>query len=140
MANQITAHTIMNGSRNLIVQYNIVADGSGNYSDFELLDITDYTGGDQVQPNNYKVMKVNGSNGAGTSFQLKFGNTAGPHRLFFESTADNEFYEEWDQGGLSTLLADPDMTIRMTTTGFDTSADNISVTLWLKKKTQLPSA
>ena len=140
MANAITAHTIMNGSRNLIVQFNIVADGSGNYSDFELLDVTDYTGGDQVQPNNFKVMKVNGSNGVGTSFKLKFGNTAGTHKLFFESTADNEFYEEWEQGGLSPTLADPDMTIRMTTLGFDASADTISLTIWLKKKTQLPSA
>ena len=140
MANAITAHTIMNGSRNLIIQFNIVADGSGNFSDYTLLDITDYTGGDQVQPNNYKVMKVNGSNGVGTSFKLKFGNTAGTHKLFFESTADNEFYEEWEQGGLSPTLADPDMTIRMTTLGFDASADTISLTIWLKKKTQLPSA
>ena len=140
MANQITAHTIMNGSRNLIIQYNIVADGTGDWTDYELLDVTDYTGADVVQPNNFKVVKVAGRNGVGTTFQLKFGNTVGDHKLFFESTRDNEFYEEYEDGGLSTLLADPDMTIRMTTAGFDTDGDNISVTLWLKKKIQNPSS
>ena len=140
MAKTITAHTILNCSRNLILQFNIIADGSGNYSDFALLDITDYTGGDARQPNNYKVMKVAGRNGVGTTFQLKFGDTGGSHKLFFESTADNEFYEEWDDGGLSPLLASPDMTIRMTTTGFDASADTISLLIWLKKKVQNASA
>jgi len=140
MSNSITAHTILNGSRNLIVQYNLVADGTGNYSDFKLLDLTDYTGNDAKQPDNFKVVKVSGRNGVGTTFQLKFGNTAGPNRLFFESTRDNEFYEEWEDGGLSTLLSDPDMTIRLTTLGFDASADTISVTIWLKKKTQLPGS
>ena len=140
MANAITAHTIINGARNLIIQYNLVADGTGNYSDYELLDITDYTGDDQKQPNNYKVMKVAGRNGVGTTFKLKFGNTAGEHKLFFESTADNEFYEEWEDGGLSPLLANPDMTIRISTAGFDATGDTISVTLWLKKKTQNASS
>ena len=137
MTNAITAHSIVNGSRNLIVQFNLVADGSGDYSDFKLLDLADYTGGDAKQPNNFKVVKVSGRNGVGTTFQLSFGNTSGSNRLFFESTRDNEFYEEWEDGGLSTLLASPDMTIRMTTAGFDTSADTISLTIWLKKKTQL---
>ncbi len=136
MANTITAHTIVNGTRNLILQFNIVADGSGNYSDFALLDITDYTNESQLDPNNYKVMKVAGRNGVGTTFKLKFGDTGGSHKLFFESTRDNEFYEEWDQGGLSPLLANPDMTVRISTTGFNASNDTISVTLWLKKKTQ----
>ena len=73
MANDITAHTMIEGSRNLVIQYNIVADGTGNYSDYELLDVTDYTGADQKQPNNYKVVKVSGRNGVGTTFTLKFG-------------------------------------------------------------------
>ena len=137
MANTITAHTIVNGTRNLILQFNIVADGSGNYSDFALLDVTDYTGDDARQPNNFKVMKVAGRNGVGTSFKLKFGDSSGGHRLFFESIADNEFYEEWEDGGLSTLLADPDMTVRITTAGFDATADTISLIIWLKKKVQI---
>ena len=140
MANNITAHTIINGSRNLIVQFNIVADATGNYDNFTLLNITDYTGEDNKQPNNYKVVKVAGRNGVGTTFQLKFGNDNGDHKLFFESTADNEFYEEWEEGGLSPLLANPDMTIRITTLGFDISADTISLLIWLKKKVQLASA
>jgi hypothetical protein len=138
--NEITAHTIVNGTRNLILQFNIVADGTGNYSDFELLKVTDYTNESQPDPNNYKVIKVAGRNGVGTTFQLKFGDTGGSHKLFFESTRDNEFYEEWDEGGLSTLLASPDMTIRITTLGFDISADTISLIIWLKKKTQLANA
>ena len=136
MANAITAHTIVNGSRNLILQFNIVADGSGEYSDFVLLNITDYTGADQRQPNNYKVMKVAGRNGVQTTFQLKFGEEVGDHKLFFESTAEDEFYQEWSQGGLSPLLANPDMTIRITTIGFGDNLDTISLTIWLKKKTQ----
>ncbi len=135
--NNITAHTIVNGSRNLILQFNIVADGTGNYSDFTLLDITNYTGNDTRQPNNYKVMKVAGRNGVGTSFKLKFGDAGGEHKLFFESIADNEFYEEWDDGGLSPLLANPDMTVRLTTTGFDATDDTISLMIWLKKKVQV---
>ncbi len=136
MANQITAHTIVNGSRNLILQFNMVADGSGDFSDFPLVNVLDYTGDDRRQPNNFKIVKISGRNGSGTTFQLSFGNSAGPNRLFFESTRDNEYYEEWDDGGLSTLLANPDMTLRMTTIGFDASGDNISVILWLKKKVQ----
>ena len=137
MANAITAHTILNGTRNLIVQFNIVADGSGNYSNFELLNVTDYTNESQIDPTNFKIIKVLGRNGSGTTFQLLFGESNGDHKLFFESTRDNEFYEEWSEGGLSTLLANPDLTIRITTLGFDTSADTISVTIWLQKKNQL---
>ena len=140
MANTITAHTIVNGTRNLILQFNIVADGSGNYSDFALLDITNYTGNDARQPNNYKVMKVAGRNGVGTSFKLKFGDSGSAHKLFFESIADNEFYEEWEDGGLSPLLANPDMTIRLTTTGFDATDDTISLIIWLKKKVQVDAS
>jgi len=137
MGNAITAHTILNGSRNLILQFNIVADGTGDYSDFVLLDITDYTGDDARQPNNFKIMKVSGRNGTGTSFQLKFGDAGESHRLFFESTMEDEFCQEWTDGGLSTLLPNPDMTVRMTTTGFDASADTISLVIWLKKKHQI---
>ena len=141
MTNAITAHTMINGSRNLVLQFNVIADGSGDYSDYPLVDITDYTGADQKQPNNYKVMKISGRNGVDTSFKLKFGNTAGDHKLFFESTTDNEFYENWTGGGgLSPLLADPDMTIRISTTNFDAANDTISLTIWLKKKTQNPSS
>ncbi len=140
MGNEITTHTILNGSRNLILQFNIVADGTGDYSDFELLKVTDYTANDARQPDNFKVIKVAGRNGPGTSFQLKFGDDGSNHRLFFESTRDNEFYEEWEEGGLSTLLANPDMTVRINTTGFDVSDDTISLIIWLKKKVQLPNA
>jgi len=140
MPNAITGHSILNGTRNLILQFNIVADGTGNYSDFELLKVTDYTGDSQRDPNNFKVMKVAGRNGPGTSFQLKFGESSGGHKLFFESTRDNEFYEEWEEGGLSTLLANPDMSVRMTTTGFDASADTISLIIWIKKKYQIDNA
>ncbi|KKK73698.1 hypothetical protein LCGC14_2891210, partial [marine sediment metagenome] len=110
------------------------------YSDFALLDVTNYTGDDARQPNNYKVMKVAGRNGVGTSFKLKFGDSGGSHKLFFESIADNEFYEEWEDGGLSPLLANPDMTVRLTTTGFDATDDTISLIIWLKKKVQVDAS
>lgn len=135
MANTITGHTIVNGSRNLILQFNIVADGSGDYSDFPLLNVLDYTGQDQRQPNNFKIMKVSGRNGVGTSFQLKFGETANNHRLFFESQPEDEFSQSWT-GGLSTLLADPDMTVRISTSGFDAANDTISLVIWIQKKVQ----
>lgn len=136
MSNNITAHTVVSGSRNLILSFNIVADGSGNYSDFPLVNIFDYTGDDAVQPNNFKVMKVCGRNGSGTTFQLKFGEVTDNHRLFFESTGVDDFDQKW-MGGLSTLLANPDMTVRISTAGFDAANDSISLTMWLKKKVQL---
>ena len=133
--NAITGHTIVNGTRNLILQFNIVADGTGDYSDFPLINVLDYTGDDVRQPNNFKVMKVSGRNGTGTSFQLKFGETSNNHRLFFESVQDQNFHEEWP-GGLSTLLANPDMTVRISTIGFDTANDALTILVWIKKKVQ----
>jgi hypothetical protein len=136
MSNTVTAHTIVNGRRNLILQFNIVADGSGDYSAAELFDVTDYTDdGASPIPNDFKVMKVSGRNGVGTTFQLLFGSTAENNKLFFESTADDEFCEDWSNiGGLSTLLPSADMSVRITTSGFDTSADTLSLVIWVKKK------
>ena len=141
MAHTITGHTIVNGSRNLIVQFNIQSDGaSGQYADYKLLDITDYTGADQRQPNNYKIMKVTGATSVGAGIELKFGNTGGDHKTFFLSpinTADGwSFCEEYKDGGLSPLLANPDMSIRLTSLGLDASGDWITITLWIKKKIQ----
>lgn len=138
MANQIVAHTIENGPRNLIIQYNIVADGSGDYSAYELLDITDYTGEDPYQPDDFKVRKVEGRNGVGTSFQLLFGAPSG-NRLFFESTTDDSFFQKWP-GGMSTLLPDTDMTVRLTTNGFDASGDTISLMIHAQKKRSVVNA
>ena len=70
---------------------------------------------------------------------MKFGEVTDSHRLFFESIQDQEFDQHW-MGGLSTLLANPDMTVRITTIGFDAANDTISVVLWLKKKVQLDGA
>ena len=136
MANTVTAHTILNGPRNLIVQYNIVADGSGNETSYELLDVLDYTGQDQKDPNDFKVVKVTGTTGTGTTVELDFGNADGDDRLFFQSPPENTFCQEWP-GGLSTLLVNPDMTIKLTTLGFDAANDLISLTIWIKKKTKL---
>ena len=135
MATDVTTHTVVNGPRNLILSINAVSDGTGDWSNYELINVTDYTGEDQRQPNNFKVKSISGRNGSGTSFQLRFGSEGGNHRLFFESTSDDAFYEEWE-GGLSTLLVDPNMTIRITTNGFETSGDTISIVIWLQKKTQ----
>ena len=134
MSNAITAHTINNGVRNLILQFNIVADGSGDYSDFELLNVLDYLGsGHRDVPNDFKVLGLSGRNGVGTSLQLKFGSAANNHRLFFESVADESFHESWS-GGLTTGVTDADMTVRITTLGFDASADTITLQIHLQKK------
>lgn len=133
MANAITAHTVENGPRNLILQYNIVADGTGDYSNYKLLDVTDYTGEDQLQPDDFKVCCVSGRNGVGTSFQLHFGSESESNRLFFESTTDDSFHEMW-QGGLTSLVPDTDMSVRLTTSGFDASGDTITLQIHVKKK------
>ena len=128
----ITAHTLANGPRNLIIQYNLVS-GGADYTNYELLNVTDYTGEDQVQPTDFKVTKVCGNVGVGTSFQLKFGSVNNNHRQFFETPTDNEFEECWP-GGVSTELDDRDMTIRLSTSGFDAANDHIHLIIHAKKK------
>ncbi len=134
--NSITAHTIVNGTRNLILQFNIVADGSGNYSDVKLLDLNDYAGEPAKVPDDFKVMKVSGMNGVGTSLKLFFGaKDGGPNRLFYESIVDRDFAQDWsDIGGLTTGQANTDLTVRISTVGFNADLDTISLTLWIKKK------
>ena len=139
MAHEITAHTIVNGSRNLIVQYNIQSDGaSGQYADYTLLDLDDYTGDDaEPRANNFAVKKIAGATSVGAGIELKFGDTFDSHRTFFLSpinTADGWSFEEEYEGNLAQGLANPDNTIRVTSLGLDASGDWISVTLWLKKK------
>ena len=139
MAHTITGHTILNGSRNLIVQFNIQSDGaSGQYADFSLLDINDYTGDDAPpRANDFAIKKVSGASSVGAAVELKFGNASGDHKTFFLSpinTADGwNFDNEWF-GGLAPLLANPDGTIRVTSLGIDASGDWVTIVLWLKKK------
>jgi hypothetical protein len=139
MAHTITGHTIVNGPRNLIVQFNIQSDGaSGQYSDFELLDLADYTGDDgKPRANDLAVKKISGATSVGAAVELKFGAEGGDHKTFFLSpinTADGwSFEEEW-QGGLPQLLANPENKIRLTSLGLDASGDWITIVLWLKKK------
>ena len=134
MANAITAHTINNGARNLIIQYNLVADGSGNYSDFTLLDLNEYLEEPRLEvPTDFKVMALSDRNGVGTTFKLFFG--SGASRLFFESIPDRDFNEDWTrEGGLITGVANTDLTVRMSTIGFDANLDTISLKLSIKKK------
>lgn len=133
MANAVTTHTLINGGRNLILQFNIVADGTGEYSDYILLDLNDYAGNDPWD--DLKVMKLDYTVGDGVSFQLKFGSSLDDHRLFFFTPELESGGMDWTGvGGISSLLNTFDGTIRMTTLGFDTSADEISLTLCMKKK------
>jgi hypothetical protein len=136
MANAITTHTIMNGTRNLILQYNLVADGTGDEANTKIFTLTDYTGEDQKEPNNFKVKKLTSSGGIGTSIELLFGSTSENNRLFYQSPADaNSAEMEWP-GGMTTLVADTDGTIRLNTNGFGTADDQIQFTLWIQKKHQ----
>jgi len=138
MAHAITGHTILNGSRNLIVQFNIQSDGaSGQYADFELLDLDDYTGLDARKANDYSIKKISGASSVGAGIELKLGSQGGDHKTFFISPINSAdgwgFEEEWP-GGLAPLLSNPDKTIRVTSLGLDASGDWITITLWLKKK------
>lgn len=136
MANTVTAHTLNSGERNLVLQFNIVADGSGEYSDYKLLDLNDYGPPSGVKDwNDLKVMKLCYSTGDGVSFQLKFGSSVDDHRLFYFSPELESGEKDWTSvGGISSLLNSFDDTIRMTTLGFDAASDELSVTLWMKKK------
>ena len=139
MAHTITAHTIVNGSRNLIVQYNIQSDGSsGQYADFKLLELDDYTGDDVFsRANEFSIKKLTGSTSVGAGVQLAFGNAVGDHRTFFLSPIAganwSSFSEEWE-GNLAQGLANPDNTIRLTSLGLDVAGDWMTIVLWIKKK------
>jgi len=138
MSHTITGHTILNGSRNLIVQFNIQSDGaSGQYADFDLLALDDYTGNDSPKANDFSVKKISGATSIGAGIELKFGDIGGGHKTFFLSpinTADGwSFEEEWP-GNLPQLLANPENKIRVTSLGLDASGDWITIVLWLKKK------
>ena len=132
MANTITAHTLANGPKNLILQFNIVADGTGN-SNYTLLDIHDYVG-DELW-DDLRVMKLDYTVGDGVSFQLKFGSSLNDHRLFFFTPELKNGSMDWSStGGIPSFLNTNDGTIRITTLGFDQAADELSVTLYMKKK------
>ena len=136
MANVITAHNLISGSRNLILQFNIVADGTGDYSDYELLNLDNYGPPDGSKDwTDLKVMKATWATGDGVSFQLKFGSTLDDHRLFFFTPAAYAGLQDWtDTGGISSNLNTFDGTVRITTSGFGTADDELSMTLWMQKK------
>ena len=139
MAHTITGHTIINGARNLVLQFNIQSDAaSGQYADYELFNLDDYTGADARVSNDFTVKKLSVQTSVGAGVELKFGATGGDHKTFYLTpinTADgSDTFREYDEGGLSSLLANPDRTIRVTSLGLDASGDWISVTLWIKKK------
>ena len=138
MAHTITGHTLVNGSRNLILQFNIQSDGaSGQYADYELIDLADYTGYDARVTNDIAVNKLSVNTSVGAGVELKFGDVGGDHKTFFLSpinTADgSDSFIEYD-GGLPQLLTNPENKIRITSLGLDASGDWITIVIWLKKK------
>ena len=140
MANAITAHTILNGTRNLVLQFNMVGDGSGELSDYTLIDLNNYLEEPGLRvPSDFKVMKVSGWASIACSFKLFFGATATANRLFFEGPLATDIggvlAQDWsDIGGLITGQADTDLTVRITTSGFNAADDSLSLSIWLKKK------
>lgn len=140
MANAITAHTIVNGTRNLILQFNMVGDGSGELSNYTLIDLNDYLEESGLRvPSDFKVMKVSGNSSIACSFKLFFGASAGENRLFFEqplTTAEAAPFgvDYSDVGGLISGQAATDLTVRITTLGFGAANDSISLNIWIKKK------
>ena len=139
MANAITAHTIVNGTRNLILQFNMVADGTGELSDFPLLDLNNYLEEPGLRvPSDFKVIKVSGRTSIACSFKLFFGAPAA-NRLFFEAPLAtdvlSDFSQDWsDIGGLITGQPNTDLTVRITTSGFAANNDSLSLVIWIKKK------
>jgi len=139
--NAITAHTIVNGTRNLILQFNMVGDGSAELTDYILIDFNNYVEEPGLRvPSDFKVIKLNGRASVACSFKLFFGSAApGSNKLFFEgpSATDvgGDFIQDWsDIGGLITGQADTDLTVRITTSGFNANNDSLSLAIWLKKK------
>ena len=138
MPNVITGHTLIAGSRNLVLQFNIVADGTGEYDNYELMNLADYQPPNDIKDwTDLKVLKLCYTTGDGVSFQLKFGSNVAAHRLFFFTPELEDGLKDWsDVGGITSNLNSFDGTIRITTLGFDASADELSVTLWMQKKTK----
>lgn len=136
MANSITAHTIQNGSRNLILAFNMVADGSGNESVAKLIDLNDYLEeSNSATIRDFAVKKISGLTSAGCSVKFFFGSKTEDNRLFYETVTDRPFSEDWsNEGGISTGVPDTDLTIRFSTVGFDTALDVINLNIWIKKK------
>ncbi len=136
MANSITAHTIQNGSRNLILAFNLVADGSGEESAAKLIDLNNYLGDPGLRvPRDFRVMKLSGLTGAGCSVKFFFGSKTEDNRLFYETVTDRPFSEDWsNDGGIVTGVPDTDLTIRFSTVGFGDNLDVINLNIWIKKK------
>ncbi len=140
MANAITAHTIENGTRNFIIQFNMVGDGSGELSDYTLIDLNNYLEEPGLRvPSDFKVMKVSGRSSIACSFKLFFGSKSATNRLFFESPlasdVSGDFIQDWsDVAGLISGQADTDLTVRITTSGFGASDDSLSLLIKIKKK------
>ncbi len=140
MANSITGHTIENGTRNLILQFNMVGDGSGELSDYTLIDLNNYLEEPGLRvPSDFKIQKVSGRASIACSFKLFFGSNSTSNRLFFEGplSADTEgdFAQDWsDVGGLISGQADTDLTVRITTAGFGAADDSLSLLIEIKKK------
>ena len=136
MSNSITAHTIVNGTRNLILQFNMVADGTGNESDTTLIDLNEYVEEPGLRlPRDFTIKKISGLTSAGCSVKFFFGSNTAPNRLFYETVTDRPFEEDWSaSGGLPSLQSDTDLTIRFSTIGFDANLDVINVNIWIKKK------
>ena len=57
MANTITSQTLLDGPRNLVVKVKITGDGSGEESDTDLVDISDFTG----PPGEVSIEKIKSS-------------------------------------------------------------------------------
>lgn len=133
MPNTITSQTIVNGSRNLVIQYNIVADGTGDFTNFPLFDLNDYIASDYPVPNLFAVRTVSGQSATGSTFQLKFGSESGNHDQFFASTVNESPQLGWE-GGMPNLVQDADNTIRLSTSDFDESGLTMTVALEIKKK------
>lgn len=136
MANTITEHVFIDGPRNLVVQYGMFADGSGNYSKFPFFDIVNYAPmANNATPDRLRIQKISSHTGAGTSGQLFIKGSAGTYESIHYLPTNEMAKEDYSgEGGLSTgAIANWDGKIYIDTQGFDAANDYIELVIWAKK-------
>lgn len=130
MANTITATTLVNGERNIVVLVNLASDGStGDVSNGVLIDRSAYGDGTETV-----VTKIEGL-ASGFTAALSFDATAD---LTFVRLPDGDWFEhEWECfGGVSSNKAGAGANgdILLTTTGFTATSDVATFIIHMRKQ------
>ena len=130
MANTIVNKTLEDGSRNVIINLTIEGDGSGDETDYPLINVHDL----EPKCDSLALMSVKG-NLEGFSIKLSWDGSSKPIACDIRDDDGNQPALDWSLVG---GLADPRMAnykgnLLMTTTGLGGS-DEGTVQIWCKKK------